>query len=272
MGMNIYEQFRNLFPYMKIVCDNEVSMAIADTEQYLYVDYCDELDFDLKGGSKIPEGGAVKEVLVSGKTIIKEVPEHVYGIPFKSYAIPIKHEGNVIGVFVVGKSLKKKKKVLNISKDLAESLSQISQGVSEIAKNVQELAVMNEKLASESRNTTRDAAGSSEVVKVIQGISAQTNLLGLNASIEAARAGENGRGFTIVAQEIRKLSNSSNESIKQVDEIIKNIINSISSMNGKIERSNELSQNQSASLEEISASIYELNSTAGLLEKLADDL
>lgn len=264
--------FYNAIPLIEVLFDDDISMGITDTEKYLYTKYHKSLELSAREGDRIPEGGAVVEVLRTGRSAIKVVPAHVYGMEFKSYAIPIKEEGIVVGVLVVAKSLEKKNSVTNITKKLTESLSQISIGINEVAKGVQELATMNEKILGETIEANERAKNTDEVVTFIQGVSSQTNLLGLNAAIEAARAGDAGKGFNVVAQEIRKLSNSSNESIKKIDSVIKHISSSVESINSNVTKSNDISQNQSAALEEIAASISELNITAKTLEELADKL
>ena len=264
--------YYNAMPLIEVLFEEDIYMAITDTEKYLYTQYNKNLELSAKKGDRIPEGGAVIEVLKTGRNAIKVVPEHVYGTEFKSFAIPIREENKIVGVLVVAKSLYKKKSVTNITRRLTESLSQISIGINEVAKGVQELATMNEKLLGETIEANERTKDTDEILTFIQGVSSQTNLLGLNAAIEAARAGEAGKGFNVVAQEIRKLSNSSNESIKKIDSVMKHISSSVNSINTNLTKSNDISQNQSAALEEIAASISELNSTAKTLEDLAENL
>ncbi|UII54157.1 methyl-accepting chemotaxis protein [Cytobacillus spongiae] len=71
-----------------------------------------------------------------------------------------------------------------------------------------------------------------EIIRLLQAISSQTNLLALNASIEAARAGAAGRGFDVVAKEVRKLSEESGQATKQAQASIDHIIKEINVIKG----------------------------------------
>lgn len=216
--------FNLLLPYLNVIFDNEVSIAITNLEKFIAIFPNSKLPMNSKEGDPVPNGGAINEALESGNTIIKKVPEEVYGVPFKSYAIPLKDSnGKVKGVIAAGKSLEKSTQVDNLSINLSKQLSEISNVVSDLAEKIQKLVQLNQNTNKEISSAIEITKNTDEIVEFVQGISKQTNLLGLNAAIESARAGEAGKGFNVVAQEIRKLSNSSTESIQNIKSILKSV-------------------------------------------------
>jgi len=139
------------------------------------------------------------------------------------------------------------------TEDTIEGMTRISQVVEQAANTIKELGKSSEKIGT--------------IIEVIDDIADQTNLLALNAAIEAARAGEHGRGFAVVADEVRKLAERTTKATKEIGSMIKEIqkdtngaVVAMESGTSEVEKGMALANESGNSLQEI------INTTNGVLD------
>ncbi|GGF62017.1 methyl-accepting chemotaxis protein [Alteromonas lipolytica] len=101
-----------------------------------------------------------------------------------------------------------------------------SESLKQIVSDMTGLSAMMSAMSESIEGLSETADNINKFVTTITSISDQTNLLALNAAIEAARAGDAGRGFSVVADEVRSLANETNKSASEVSELVKSIIQS----------------------------------------------
>ncbi|MCO7579261.1 methyl-accepting chemotaxis protein [Pseudomonas protegens] len=136
---------------------------------------------------------------------------------------------------------------------------QTVEAIQTMAHDVQNTSVMIEGLATQGRDIGK-------VLDVIRAIAEQTNLLALNAAIEAARAGEAGRGFAVVADEVRALAHRTAQSTQEIEKMVAGIQNgtgeaveSMQQSNRRTQSTLELARAAGESLEQIAESINQIN-------------
>lgn len=184
----------------------------------------------------------------------------------------IEEAANVL--FIVTNSMSnsayQKIKLNAVANTLSDSLHQISATMEELAASATTVSQNQAHLNSEIKNVDKVASEINSVMELIKAIAGQTNLLGLNAAIEAARAGTAGLGFSVVAQEIRKLSENSRETVGKIEQFTALIRKSVDGTVSMGSETLSTVEQQAAAIEEVTASVEEISSMAQELTHLAD--
>jgi len=257
------EFFSKVFPvdaYI-VVCDiNGVVLSFKSSEF---------LPLNLTVGDKVPAGSIAESVLRNRKFETSIFSANLYGIEVKAIGLPIFENNMLVGVLAVGVNMKISMELHDVSKSMVDTSEQtaitsqvLTNTAAELSRNLMELKEAGDQVLNDLHKTD-------EVLRFVSEVASQSNLLGLNAAIEAARAGEQGKGFSVVAEEIRKMAINSQSAVKDIKKILTGIGSQTSNIIKRISEIATISERQATSTEEISNAMQELNEIAATVGEIA---
>ncbi|MGB0858624.1 MAG: methyl-accepting chemotaxis protein [Pseudoalteromonas spongiae] len=159
--------------------------------------------------------------------------------------------------------------------DIVQAENFADEGNNDVRLAVNEVTSLNDSLSESSQAMTqleKESENITKILDVIRGIAEQTNLLALNAAIEAARAGEQGRGFAVVADEVRTLAKRSHESTEEIDKVLNSLIEQTRLMSDKMASSVTRSQDAIEKAEKAHNSFDDISSAVSKVKQLISQI
>jgi len=203
-----------------------------------------------------------------------EIDGAQYGTPLSMVSYPLLDESNGNVEATLGIITPKQTAVTlrDMSISLGNSLSSIGAAIQQLAASAGDIHTNEQSLNESIKEIINYAEEINKVSVFIKEIADETKMLGLNAAIEAARAGEAGRGFGVVAEEIRNLSDQSKGTVPQIAQLTNTIKEITQQANEKSRNSVFAVQEQAAATQEITASIEEITAMSEELINISNML
>ncbi|PAE07846.1 hypothetical protein CHI12_09200 [Terribacillus saccharophilus] len=252
----------NIAPIIKDTLGPTAAIGVMDTEKFVYFAPSTLLKLDVEAGKSRLDEHEVYLRAIKGEHIISKTEDpEIFGVPVVTSITPIRdmETNEIVGLLSLSRTLEHQDKLDKELSRLNEVIDALQGKVQHVAAQAEELSATSSDINQQANNANQNSRQIGEVVQLIEQISTQTNLLGLNAAIEAARSGEAGKGFGVVADEIRKLSDNTKEAVQTIGSSLTEIRSSIENLTLSINEVSTSSEEQSVVMVEFMNDIEALD-------------
>jgi predicted nucleic acid-binding Zn-ribbon protein len=274
-GVNVLDCFVKVAPLLRELNMSDVAIVVAEAKNRTILSYVpgETIKLPVEVGNVVHDTSAVVESIIKRQKIVRKIGKEIFGFPYLGVALPLYDDDDheLLGAISINISLAKEDQVLEMADEVEKSIDETSEIMEEFAAKSQELMAISDNLANYSTILSDNASKTDNILKIIGKIASQTNLLGLNASIEAARVGELGKGFDVVAKEIRKLSKDSSDSIQGINPILGILAETSEEISSAVSNIREISHVQASGSQEIFASIQNIHELAKKLVAMTEN-
>ena len=260
-------------PFIAEIMQTDMGFAITDNKKFVVQTDGQTVKLNISPGDPVNPKSAMAEAMRTKKPAVKNMDASLYGIPVRIYGYPLLDENNhVMGSVGIAKNIETWTGLNQSAEELSESSKEVENIINQFLEVASQLNNDSVLLQNKADDINQKFQETNQILESIKSISSQTRLIGLNAAIEAARIGDVGKGFGVVANEIRKLSGNSNDASIEIEKTLKELQKDLENITKEVTSINNTVIDQLEKAKEINLQVERFGEISKVLLQLSNRL
>lgn len=260
-------------PFIAEIMQTDMGFAITDNEKFIVQTDGQTVKLNISPGDPVNPKSAMAEAMRTKKPAVKNMDASLYGIPVRIYGYPLLDENNhVMGSVGIARNIETWTGLNQSAEELSESSKEVENIINQFLEVASQLNNDSVLLQNKADDINQKFQETNQILESIKSISSQTRLIGLNAAIEAARIGDVGKGFGVVANEIRKLSGNSNDASIEIEKTLKELQKDLENITKEVTSINNTVIDQLEKAKEINLQVERFGEISKVLLQLSNRL